>query len=328
MIALHDVRKHYRLARRGGWSRPPAVLRAVDGVSFTLAQGESLGLVGESGSGKSTIGQLLLGLVSPTSGAIEFEGRALPAGRGAVAALRGKAQVVFQDPYDALSPRQRVREIVTEPLRTLGWHRRAELDDHAVRALERVGLHARDLDKFPHQFSGGQRQRIGIARAISVNPRFIVLDEPVSALDVSIQAQVLNLLMDIRRDQGIAFLFISHNLAVIEHSCDRIVVLYLGKVMEVVPTAALHATRLHPYTTALIHAIPVPDPEHAQHTSPLGGEIPDPANPPTGCRFSTRCPLATQACRSVEPELVEHEPGHWMACHRHVDLTLPPPRND
>jgi oligopeptide/dipeptide ABC transporter ATP-binding protein len=218
-----------------------------------------------------------------------------------------------------------VREIVTEPLRNLRRHRRGELEDLAVRSLERVGLHARDLDKYPHQFSGGQRQRIGIARAISVSPRFIVLDEPVSALDVSIQAQVVNLLMDIRREQGIAYLFISHNLAVVEHSCDRIVVLYLGKVMEIIPTGRLHADPLHPYTRALVDAIPIPDPALAQVTEPLAGEIPDPANPPAGCRFSSRCPRAIERCRVAEPELIEHQPGHWMACHRQADLPVPSP---
>ena len=325
MIELRDLRKHYRVTRGGWWSRSRALLRAVDGVSFSVGQGESVGLVGESGSGKSTIGQLVLGLIAPTAGSIVFDGRPLPAGPAAVTALRGQAQVVFQDPYDALSPRQRVREIVTEPLRSLRRHRHSELEDLAVRSLERVGLHARDLDKYPHQFSGGQRQRIGIARAISVSPRFIVLDEPVSALDVSIQDQVVNLLMEIRREPGLAYLFISHNLAIVEHSCDRIVVLYLGKVMEIIPTERLHADPLHPYTRALVDAIPIPDPALAQSTDPLAGEIPDPANPPAGCRFSSRCPLATERCRATEPELIEHHPGHWMACHRQADLPVPSP---
>jgi len=325
MIELRELRKHYPIARGGWWSRSRSLLRAVDGVSFTLSQGESVGLVGESGSGKSTIGQLVLGLIAPTDGNIVYDGRPLPSGPAAVAALRGHAQVVFQDPYDALSPRQRVREIVTEPLRNLRRHHRAELEELAVRALERVGLHAHDLDKYPHQFSGGQRQRIGIARAISVRPRFIVLDEPVSALDVSIQAQVVNLLMDIRREQGIAYLFISHNLAVVEHSCDRIVVLYLGKVMEIIGTEQLHSAALHPYTRALVDAIPIPDPALGQTTAPLRGEIPDPANPPAGCRFSSRCPLATDLCRVAEPELREYHPGHWMACHRHAELPFSAP---
>jgi oligopeptide/dipeptide ABC transporter ATP-binding protein len=266
----------------------------------------------------------MLGLVPPTSGEILLDGQVLPQGVRAIAALRGQTQVVFQDPYDALNPRHRVLEIVTEPLRNLGRSTGAELRDQAVRALERVGLHARDLDKYPHQFSGGQRQRIGIARAISVSPRFVVLDEPVSALDVSIQAQVVNLLMDIRREQGLAYLFISHNLAIVEHACDRIVVLYLGKVMEIVPKQRLHRARLHPYTRALVDAIPVPDPDRARDAAPLAGEIPDPAYPPPGCRFSTRCPWARGDCHSVAPALVEHEPGHWMACHRHADLPAPP----
>ena len=324
MIELRDLRKHFRAASGAWWRASPPVVRAVDGVSLAVGAGDSVGLVGESGSGKSTLGQMVLGLTAPTSGQILLDGQPLPAGRRAVAALKGQAQAVFQDPYDALNPRQRVREIVTEPLRNLGQLSRSALEEAAAQALQRVGLHARDLDKYPHQFSGGQRQRIGIARAISVRPRFIVLDEPVSALDVSIQAQVVNLLMEIRREQGIAYLFISHNLAIVEHACDRIVVLYLGKVMEVVPTQDLHRSRLHPYTRALIEAIPVPDPLRASQHTPLAGEIPDTAYPPPGCRFSTRCPLATPACRASEPPLVERAPGHWMACHRHADLPEPP----
>jgi oligopeptide/dipeptide ABC transporter ATP-binding protein len=323
MIELRELRKHFRVGGGAWWRASTQLVRAVDGVCLVVNAGDSVGIVGESGSGKSTLGQMVLGLTAPTSGQILLDGRPLPAGARAVAALKGQAQVVFQDPYDALNPRQRVREIVTEPLRNLGTHSRAALEDAAVQALQRVGLHARDLDKFPHQFSGGQRQRIGIARAISVRPRFIVLDEPVSALDVSIQAQVVNLLMDIRREQGIAYLFISHNLAVVEHACDRIVVLYLGKVMEIVPTQDLHRARLHPYTRALIEAIPVPDPQRAAKHAPLAGEIPDPAHPPPGCRFSTRCPMATDECRSREPLLAEREPGHWMACHRHAELPAP-----
>lgn len=318
MLEARNLHKHYRVSRGRWWSHARSLLRAVDGVSFTLDRGESVGLVGESGSGKSTIGQLMLGLIAPTAGQIVMDGQALPTGRAAIAALRGHAQVVFQDPYDALSPRQRVREIVTEPLRHFNRHSAAELEEIAGSALERVGLNARDLNKFPHQFSGGQRQRIGIARAISVRPRFIVLDEPVSALDVSIQAQVVNLLMDIRREQGIAYLFISHNLAIVEHSCDRVIVLYLGKIMEVVSTGQLHAVPLHPYTQALINSVPVPDPAFAQRAEPLSGEIPDPADLPGGCRFSSRCPMAGDDCRATEPELLEREPGHWIACHRNL----------
>jgi oligopeptide/dipeptide ABC transporter ATP-binding protein len=323
MIELRDLRKHFRGSGSWAWTgrRPP--VRAVDGVSFALAAGESVGLVGESGSGKSTVGQLMLGLIAPTSGQILLDGEVLPQGPRAIQALRGQTQVVFQDPYDALNPRQRVFDIVTEPLRNLGRAAQGDLRGRAVGLLERVGLHAHDLDKYPHQFSGGQRQRIGIARAISVQPRFLVLDEPVSALDVSIQAQVVNLLMDIRREQGLAYLFISHNLAIVEHACDRIVVLYLGKVMEIVPKRRLHDASLHPYTRALVDAIPVPDPDRSRDALPLSGEIPDPANPPSGCRFSTRCPWARGDCHAVEPPLVEREPGHWMACHRHAELPSP-----
>lgn len=322
MIEVQNLKKHYRVS---GGSLPGAragLVKAVDGVSFSIAAGETLGLVGESGSGKSTIGQMILMQTVPTSGQIRFEGAEIQQlGSRAAQVLKGKAQVVFQDPYDALNPRMRVSEIVAEPLRNLRKHTAQQIDELVQAVIQRVGLHIHDLQKFPHQFSGGQRQRIGIARAISVNPSFIVLDEPVSALDVSVQAQVINLLMDIRRQQAIAYLFISHNLAIVEHVCDRVVILYLGKIVEVLPTGDLHRVKLHPYTRALIDSIPLPDPTRIQATSPLPGEIPDPANLPSGCRFSSRCPMAQAECHVREPELVELTPGHSIACHRHAELS-------
>lgn len=322
MIEVQDLKKHYRVSG-GSWpGARSGVVKAVDGVSFKIAAGETLGLVGESGSGKSTIGQMILMQTPPTSGQIRFEGAEIQQlGGRAAHVLKGKAQVVFQDPYDALNPRMRVHEIIAEPLRNLREHTPRQIDEKVRAVIQRVGLNVHDLQKFPHQFSGGQRQRIGIARAISVNPRFIVLDEPVSALDVSVQAQVINLLMDIRRQQAIAYLFISHNLAIVEHVCDRVIILYLGKIVEILPTDDLHRVNLHPYTRALLDAIPIPDPTRIQATSPLPGDVPDPANLPGGCRFNSRCPLARSECREQEPELMELTPGHSMACHRHAELS-------
>ena len=322
MIDVEDLSKHYRVAG-GSWLRAKSkVVKAVDGVTFKIAAGEALGLVGESGSGKSTIGQMILMQTAPTSGRISFEGTDLAKlGSGAAQVLKGKAQVVFQDPYDALNPRMRVRDIIAEPLRNLHQHTRQQIEQLVNAVIQRVGLQIHDLEKYPHQFSGGQRQRIGIARAVSVNPRFIVLDEPVSALDVSVQAQVINLLMDLRQAQNIAYLFISHNLAIVEHVCERVAILYLGKIVEILPTEALHRVKLHPYTRALFDAIPIPDPARIQVTSPLPGDIPDPANLPAGCRFSSRCPMAQDLCRTLEPDLIELAPGHSMACHRHAELS-------
>ena len=284
-------------------------------------RGETLGLVGESGSGKSTVGQMLLMQTPPTEGSIRFDGTEIQdLGKGAADVLKGKVQVVFQDPYDSLNPRMRVRDIIAEPLRNLKQFSAQEIRSKVDAVIQRVGLRVDDLAKFPHQFSGGQRQRIGIARAISVNPKFVVLDEPVSALDVSVQAQVINLLLEIQQQHQIAYLFISHNLAIVEHVCDRVVILYLGKVAEILATDDLHQQKLHPYTRALIDSIPVPDPARVKATVPLQGEIPDPMNLPTGCRFSPRCAMAQGVCREREPALTDLGGGHWMACHRSAEL--------
>ena len=322
MIELRQLSKHYRVAGGSWFGGGSNTVKAVDGVSFSIGAGGTVGLVGESGSGKSTIGQMILMQTVPTSGQIVFEGTKIQSlGKEALAVLRGKVQVVFQDPYDSLNPRMRVRDILAEPLRSLQRHSAAQIDDAVVAVIERVGLGVQDLDKYPHQFSGGQRQRIGIARAISVNPRFIVLDEPVSALDVSVQAQVINLLMQIQQEHRIAYLFISHNLAIVEHVCERVVILYLGKVVEILRCDDLHRVSLHPYTRALIESIPVPDPSRIQASTPIPGEMPDPMNLPAGCRFSSRCSLAQAVCRTLEPELSSVGSDHWMACHRHAELS-------
>ena len=321
MIEVTDLKKHYWLSGMPWLGGRPGTLKAVDGVSFQIAAGETLGLVGESGSGKSTVGQMLLMQTPPTEGSIRFDGTEIQdLGKGAADVLKGKVQVVFQDPYDSLNPRMRVRDIIAEPLRNLKQFSAQEIRSKVDAVIQRVGLRVDDLAKFPHQFSGGQRQRIGIARAISVNPKFVVLDEPVSALDVSVQAQVINLLLEIQQQHQIAYLFISHNLAIVEHVCDRVVILYLGKVAEILATGDLHQQKLHPYTRALIDSIPVPDPARVKATVPLQGEIPDPMNLPTGCRFSPRCAMAQGVCREREPALTDLGGGHWMACHRSAEL--------
>ncbi len=322
MIEVQSLAKHYPLH---GWrigARRAAVVKAVDDVSLRIEHGEAVGLVGESGSGKSTLGQMMLMQVRPTAGRILVDGREVASrDRRAVARLAGRIQVVYQDPYDSLSPRMRVRDIVAEPLRNLRQLTEAQIASRVAEVIEQVGLSVADLAKYPHQFSGGQRQRIGIARAISVRPRFVVLDEPVSALDVSVQAQVVNLLMDVRAEHHMAYLFISHNLAIVEHVCDRIAVIYLGRIVEVLHTARLHDVPLHPYTRALLDAVAVPDPSRVTTTAPLQGELPDPAHMPDGCRFSPRCPMATDRCRREMPVLEPVGEGHVMACHRHAELT-------
>jgi peptide/nickel transport system ATP-binding protein/oligopeptide transport system ATP-binding protein len=317
LLDVKDLTKHYRVSR-GGLLGAKATLKAVDGVSFSMAEGETLGLVGESGSGKSTIGQMLLLLTPHTSGSVHFDGQDLHAlQKDYRAKLMGKIQAVFQDPYDCLNPKMRVGDIVAEPLRNLGRLSAAEIDRQVAAVIEKVGLRPSDLRKFPHQFSGGQRQRIGIARAISVKPRFIVMDEPVSALDVSVQAQVINLLRDIQRDDGVAYLFISHNLAVVEHLSHRIAILYLGRIVEVLHSENLNAQAAHPYTLSLIDAIPVPDPERVRTDLSLQGEIPSAMDLPRGCAFQGRCAYAQERCRQETPALEDLGAGHLVACHFH-----------
>lgn len=321
LLEVKNLSKNYRVAKGGMLRRTTDVLKAVDDVSFQIEAGETLGLVGESGSGKSTIGQMLLLQTPQSAGTILFEGESMAVlQRSFRKNLMGKIQVVFQDPYDSLNPKMRVADIVAEPLRNLRRNSAREVDEIVANVIEKVGLRREDLRKFPHQFSGGQRQRIGIARAISVNPKFIVLDEPVSALDVSVQAQIINLLVDIQREFQIAYLFISHNLAIVEHVANRVAVLYLGKIVEVLNSSDLSLKAVHPYTRALIDAIPVPDPMDVKADAVLKGEIPSAMQLPPGCRFNSRCEHAQQRCFDEEPLLDELGDGHQVACHRHLFL--------
>jgi oligopeptide/dipeptide ABC transporter ATP-binding protein len=294
------------------------VVRAVDGVSFALARGETLGLVGESGSGKSTVARSIVGLVRPTGGSIRFGEQELAgASHADYRPLRRRMQMVFQDPYASLNPRMTVASIVGEPLAIHGLRERAERDERVVDLLTLVGLDPSMRRRYPHEFSGGQRQRIGLARALAVEPELVLLDEPVSALDVSVQAQVLNLLEDLKRRIGLTYLFIAHNLAVVRHMSDRVAVMYLGRIVELAERDEIYARPAHPYTRALLSAVPVPDPvvEASRRRIPLTGEIPSPTVEHVGCPFRSRCALAVARCADEVPALREHTPGHWSACH-------------
>jgi len=309
MLAVRNLKKYF-----GQYERP---VRAVDDVSFEIAKGEVLGLVGESGSGKSTIGRALLKLIEPSAGELWFEGADLaPLSSRAMRPYRRRLQIIFQDPYASLNPRQRVGDTLSEAMATHDLHRGSARAARIAELLSLVGLAPEHAQRFPHEFSGGQRQRIGIARALAVEPQFIVADEPVSALDVSIQAQVINLLSDLRERFALTMLFISHDLDVVEYLCDRIVVLYLGKVMEVAPAKELYITPRHPYTEALLEASPRPDPEARRGRRLLVGDIPSPVDPPSGCVFRTRCPYALDACAAAVPALREVSPGRFKACIR------------
>ncbi len=317
LIEVRRLKKYF-----GTGKRP---VRAVDDVSFAIREGETLGLVGESGSGKSTIGRTVLRLLERTDGEVRYRGEDIAGLSGErMRKLRSKLQIIFQDPYASLNPKMRISAILGEALSTHGLHKGAAARDRRIaELLETVGLRPEHASRFPHEFSGGQRQRIGIARALAVEPEFIVADEPLSALDVSIQAQVINLLADLRERLSLTMLFISHDLDVVEYLCDRVVVLYLGKVMEVAPTAALFARPLHPYTQALLAASPKPDPLAPTGHVALQGDIPSPIAPPSGCVFRTRCPHAIDLCAQTVPPLEERAPGHFSACIREDLIATP-----
>jgi oligopeptide/dipeptide ABC transporter ATP-binding protein len=298
-------------------------VHAVDDVSFALQEGETLGIVGESGCGKTTLIRVLVRLIEATSGAIRFRGQDITAsGRRQLEPIRREMQMVFQDPQASLNPRKRVAQILATPLRIRDVPK-DRLTAESRSLLERVGLPPEAMNRFPHEFSGGQRQRIGIARALAVDPKLILLDEPVSALDVSIQAQVINLLDELQDELHLSYIFVAHDLSVVRHVSDRIVVMYLGKLMEISPAEELYAKPIHPYTSALLGAIPIPDPKEnrARTRMVVSGEVPNPINPPSGCRFHTRCPLATEICRTVEPALTEYAGGHSAACHHPQHVT-------
>jgi oligopeptide/dipeptide ABC transporter ATP-binding protein len=315
LLEVQGLKKHYPV-RKGMLSSIVGYVYAVDGISFAIAAGETLGLVGESGCGKSTAGKAILKLVEPTAGTVKLKGERIDhLDRRAMRPYRRALQVVFQDPYSSLNPRLSVGEIVGEPLANYGVAGGEDLKERVARIFAKVGLREEAMARYPHEFSGGQRQRIGIARALALNPSLIVLDEPVSALDVSVQAQVVNLLKDLQQELKLSYLFIAHDLAVVEHISHRVAVMYLGKIVELAQKDALFAAPLHPYTEALLSAVPRPDPDARRQRIILAGDVPSPINPPSGCRFHTRCPYAEARCRVEEPAMREVQPGRFVACH-------------
>ncbi len=315
LLEVKNLVKHYPV-RKGVFGRVTGQVHAVDDVSFSIAEGETLGLVGESGCGKSTTGKAVLKLVEPTSGSIDWRGRRIDQLSAAnMRPFRRELQAVFQDPYSSLNPRMRAQDIVGEPIRNFENASNAEIRERVAALFDKVGLRADQMIKYPYEFSGGQRQRLGIARALALKPKLIVCDEPVSALDVSVQAQVINLLMDLQDEMQLSYLFVAHDLAVVEHISHRVAVMYLGKIVELTDKRSLFAHPQHPYTEALLSAVPTPDPHAQKKRIILGGDVPSPINPPAGCRFHTRCPYAVERCRAEEPAMKEVRPGHFVACH-------------
>lgn len=319
IISVRDLKKHFPIKSGFLFQKETAAVKAVDGLSFDIFHGETLGLVGESGCGKSTTGRTILQLHRATEGSVKYEGQELTTSKGKdLRALRREMQIIFQDPYASLNPRMTIERIVAEPLLVHGIGNDQSRHKRVAELLERVGLNPFYADRYPHEFSGGQRQRVGIARALALDPSFIVCDEPISALDVSIQAQVVNLLQELQQELGLTYLFIAHDLSMVRHICDRVAVMYLGKIVELAESEELYTNPLHPYTQALLSAVPVPDPtvEENRQRIILKGDLPSPANPPIGCNFNTRCPVAVDVCHQLDPELIEILPGHWVACHR------------
>lgn len=314
LLKVDNLVKEFPLGG-GLFSKPKTRVRAVDDVSFVLSRGETLGLVGESGCGKTTLGRLILRLTEPTGGGVEFDGQRIHSlGDKQMRLLRRRMQIIFQDPYASLDPRMKVDTIVTEPLQAIQNLSKNERQKVATDLIARVGLRPSDLDKYPHEFSGGQRQRISIARALCVRPELIVADEPVSALDVSIQAQVINLLADLREEFQLSYVFISHDLSVVEHISDRIAVMYLGTIVELAPAENFSISPRHPYTAALLRAVPMPDPHRKSEPFPMEGDVPSPIDPPMGCAFHPRCPHVFERCRIKRPSLVAVEKQHLVAC--------------
>ena len=320
LVKVENLTKHFPIMRGILIQRMVGAVQAVDGVSFTIAQGETLGLVGESGCGKTTAGRTLLALYPATAGQVTIDGHNVHKARGhELLAVRRKAQIIFQDPFASLNPRWTVGAIVSEPIKVHKLYKGEKERSARVKELmELVGLNARLINRFPHEFSGGQRQRIGVARALASEPKFIVCDEPISALDVSIQAQVVNLLEDLQDRLGLTYLFIAHDLSMVRHICDRVAVMYLGVIVELAERNELYENPLHPYTQSLLSAVPIPDPkkDRVRQRTILTGDVPSPINPPAGCRFHPRCPAVSSACSEARPEWREVGENHWVACHR------------
>jgi oligopeptide transport system ATP-binding protein len=315
---VDNLKKHFPITRGIVFQRQVGAIKAVDGISFDVLKGETLGLVGESGCGKSTTGRTVLQLYRPTEGDVYFDGESLVEMKGeALRRQRRKMQMIFQDPYASLNPRMTVGNIIGEPLEVHHVASGKDRQERVQELLKLVGLNPYFINRYPHEFSGGQRQRIGVARALALNPTFIVCDEPISALDVSIQAQVVNLLEELQEELGLTYLFIAHDLSMVRHISDRVAVMYLGKIVELTDRDVLYADPQHPYTQALLSAVPIPDPtvEETRQRIILEGDVPSPANPPVGCNFCTRCPKVMDVCKETEPEFKEIAPNHWCACH-------------